>query len=91
MADKRYVASVEFYIWADNDQKALNELQLICALRSLEFDDDCSPLSLAEQPFGELGSRPVNADLNTFKLRKPGNCPECDCDKNHCNCNNPNK
>ncbi|MBR1525038.1 MAG: hypothetical protein IJ640_00060 [Prevotella sp.] len=59
MAQKRYVITLDAYLYADDDEQAKARCELY--REALQQIDDCRPavLSLCEQPFGTLGNRQV--------------------------------
>lgn len=54
---KRYVALVDFYVWANDDNDALNKTKEMCA--TFGGDNQCDVIKLVEQPFGSMNSRVV--------------------------------
>lgn len=56
---KRYVATVSFYVWAENDSEALSESRKIAKMIDLEHDNCCDLEELHENNFGSLDSRKV--------------------------------
>lgn len=56
---KRYVAAIEFYVWAENDEEAVKQLKKKAVEQSKQNDDRCSALSLCEQKFGTIGNREI--------------------------------
>lgn len=60
---KRYVATVEFYVWADSDMEATNQAKSLCKEQDAKADNRCELVSLVEQPFGILGNRSVKLSL----------------------------
>lgn len=61
--DKRYVAVVEFYVYAKTDEEATEKAKAMCKEQDKKNDDRCSLVKLVEQPFATLGSRIVYAAL----------------------------
>jgi hypothetical protein len=57
--EKRYVAVVSYYVWANSDEEAINKVKLQCKAQDLKNDDHCELIELVEQPFATLGNRPV--------------------------------
>lgn len=57
--EKRYVATIEFYIYAESDIEAKEQMDKICKERKEQFDDQTSIVSLWEQPSGTLSARKV--------------------------------
>jgi len=57
--EKRYVATVEFYVWGDNDEDVIKQVQEYCTEQDLKNDNHCNLNSLVEQPWGEIGNRVV--------------------------------
>lgn len=55
---KRYVALVDFYVWANDDNDAINKTKEMCASFG-EDDNQCDVIKLVEQPFGSMKSRTV--------------------------------
>jgi hypothetical protein len=65
MKPQRYVAMVEFYVWADTDKEAIEQVQELCREQVDEKDNSCQLIKIVEQPFATLGNRPVYDVLNT--------------------------
>ena len=57
--EKRYVATVEFYVWGDNDEDVIKQVQEYCTEQDLKNDNHCNLISLVEQPWGKIGNRVV--------------------------------
>jgi hypothetical protein len=57
--EKRYVATVEFYVWGDNDEDVIKQVQEYCTEQDLKNDNHCNLISLVEQPLGKIGNRVV--------------------------------
>lgn len=55
----RYVATVDFYVWADSDEDAIYQARHIAAQQSTKRDDRCSVIDIVEQPQGKIGNRKV--------------------------------
>lgn len=55
----RYVATIQFYIHADNDQEALNLAKSMSDEQRTKNDNDCSLISVVEQQFGTIGNRAI--------------------------------
>lgn len=56
--EKRYVAVIDFYIYANSDEEAKKKAQTMCT----QIDDgenECSVIKLAEQPTGSLDNRVI--------------------------------
>lgn len=60
--EKRYVAVIDFYVWAESDEEATKKVRDLCKIQDAKNDDKCSLIELAEQPFGTLSSRKVYID-----------------------------
>lgn len=59
MSERRYVVTIEAYVYADSDERAkIIAHQYASKLNEL---DDCRPSvsGLCEQPFGRLGNRKI--------------------------------
>ena len=56
---KRYVAVIDFYINADNDNQALKEAEKIARALDVKFDNKASVIELYEQPFGTMSNRKI--------------------------------
>lgn len=57
--EKRYVAVIEFYIWAKTDEEAVEQVKKRCKEQGAKNDDMCELMKLVEQPFATLGNRLV--------------------------------
>lgn len=51
---KRYVATVDYYVWADNEEEALKKVENNCEKQRLKHDDSCKMVGIVEQKFGTL-------------------------------------
>jgi len=56
---KRYVGTIEMYVWAENDDQAIDNLSELCKEQRRLNNNDCSVVGLVEQPTGTLGNRVV--------------------------------
>jgi len=56
---KRYVAVVEFYVYAETDEKAIEQAKDFCKSQDRVNDNKCSLTNLVEQPFGTLTNRQI--------------------------------
>lgn len=56
---KRYVVTLQLYIYTDKDSDAVFMANNLAKLIDKMGDNRCSVVGLAEQPFGELGNRKV--------------------------------
>ena len=63
--EMRYVATMDFYVWAHSDQEAVEQSRAIANNLAGEFDNRANVLSVVKQPHGTLGNTPV--DLNETK------------------------
>ena len=57
---KRYVAVVEFYVWADSDQQAVAAAKKFCEKQRIKKDNGCDLISMAEQPEGLFKKRVID-------------------------------
>ena len=57
--EKRYVAVVEFYVWAKTDQDAIDQVKKQCKEQDDINDDRCELIKLVEQPWATMVSRHV--------------------------------
>lgn len=55
--EKRYVAVVDFYVYAKDDNEAMQKAKGMCD--SFDGDSECSVVKLVEQPFGTTNSRVI--------------------------------
>lgn len=53
---KRYVAIVDFYIWAESDSEAKEKAEKFCKKQSEKKDNSCELKELHLQEVGKLGS-----------------------------------
>lgn len=59
---KRYVVVNEFYLWAEDDEKAVKTALKLAENEDKKFDNKCQVIDIVEQPVGRLGSRAVYGD-----------------------------
>lgn len=57
--EKRYVATMEFYVWAKNDEEAKQFAANIAKEQDQKYDDRAEITDLVKQPFGTFGNRKV--------------------------------
>lgn len=57
---KRYVVTISFYLWEDNDEYAVKEAKAFAKAIDDKEDNSCSVDSIYEQEFGTLGGRELN-------------------------------
>ena len=57
---KRYVQTIDLYVYADNDQEAIQVAQANVKILEAGGDYQASTISLSEQPFGQMKSRPID-------------------------------
>lgn len=62
---KRYVATADFYVYADTDEEAIQKAKSIAKAQDIKYDDRCSLIELCEQPTGTIINRQI--DINTLK------------------------
>ena len=60
MKEKRYVVTLDLYIYKEDDRKALNEAKSIISLLKSIGDNRASIVSLVEQEPGTIGNRKVD-------------------------------
>lgn len=57
---KRYAITVDLYIYAESDAKALNAARHFCESQRKQNDNQCHLQSLSEIPFGKIaGERSI--------------------------------
>lgn len=57
--EKRYVVTIEMYVWAETDEEAINEsIEAAHEINRAE-DNGCAVVSVVEQPAGTIGNRHV--------------------------------
>lgn len=65
MAKKRYIVTIDFYAWADNDKEVLKEVHELVSDRIEKFDDNSAIVSVVENVFASVDSKEIyNADNN---------------------------
>ena len=57
MTKKRYIASVDYYVYANSDKEAIEMCKLKCKEQDANNDDKCALLSIIEQPFGTFSTK----------------------------------
>jgi DNA-directed RNA polymerase subunit F len=60
----RYVVSVDFFVWANDDQNAISEAEAIINEIDLKYDNSPKITSLVKQEFGTIGNVKVVEDLS---------------------------
>jgi len=56
---KRYVITLDAYIYADTDEEAVNQAADLVKKMNKKYDNDADVVSLHEQPFGTFESRKI--------------------------------
>lgn len=59
MIKKRYIAKIDFYVYAESDNEAKKNAQEIAQDVSKIDDNQASVIGLSEQLFGTLGCREI--------------------------------
>jgi hypothetical protein len=59
MQKNRYVVTMEFYMWAGNDETVIKEAKAYAARIEEKLDNQCQITNIVAQEFGHLGNRPV--------------------------------
>lgn len=60
----RYVAEMDFYIWANSDEEAKGQANQVAKMLDDKFDNRASVTKLVRQPRGTTDSFPVNEGVN---------------------------
>lgn len=60
---KRYVAKMELYVWAPDEQSAKEEAAMIAKEIDAKYDNHASIVELGEQSHGTMDYFPVDLDL----------------------------
>lgn len=68
---KRYVTTISFYTYADDNQDAFDQSQKVCDEMKGKLDNQASVDSLHSQPFATLGSEEIN--ISDLKYNEPVN------------------
>jgi hypothetical protein len=63
--EMRYVATMEFYVWAHSDSEALAQAKAQATDSDMKHDNRAAITGMVKQPQGELGNTPI--DLNETK------------------------
>ncbi len=58
-SEKRYVATIEFYVYAKDDNEAIEYVNKFCDEQKTKEDNQCEITNLIEQPFGTIESRKI--------------------------------
>ena len=59
-SQKRYVATMEFFVWATDDSEAKMSADEVMATVREKYDNDASITDLVSQQFGKLGSTKIS-------------------------------
>lgn len=57
--NKRYVVTMDFYLWAESDDYAIKAAEIIAFQMNDRMDNRAAVLNIVEQPFGKIGSNRV--------------------------------
>jgi hypothetical protein len=66
MKENRYVATVSYYVYADSPRDAERKAIALCHSQREKYDNQCAIESIAEQPFGTLGSSKIELENPYF-------------------------
>jgi len=61
----RYVATMEYYVWAHSDSEALAQAKAQATEMNMKLDNEAAITGMVKQPHGKFGNTPV--DLNETK------------------------
>ena len=64
---ERFVAEIDFYVWANDDDDAKKQANKIVQTLDAKFDNRAKLNGLYSQPFGTLGNRVIPLDENAHK------------------------
>ena len=56
---KRYVVTLEFYMWEKDDETVIAKANEFAKEMDLNTDNRCSVVEIVEQEFADRGNRPV--------------------------------
>lgn len=54
MAQQRYVATIEMYVYAENKKEAIQQVNELCNQQKKENDNGAELITLTSAPFGSL-------------------------------------
>lgn len=76
--EMRYVATMDFYVWANSDQDAAEQAKSIASELDRKFDNRASITSLVKQEHGTFGNIPSEFNEGVMKMlrRKLSGAPE---------------
>lgn len=57
--NKRYIVTVDMYVYARNDQHAISKAKMIAKRQCDQYDNQCEVVDIIERPFASLMSRQV--------------------------------
>ena len=58
--EKRYVATMDFYVYANDDQDAVNKSQALANNMNMNLDNQAAITGLVKQEHGTIGNTPVD-------------------------------
>jgi len=67
--NKRYVAVIDFYVWAEDDEDAKQQAIQIAKDLADKEDNRAQLIQLASQPTGTLGNREIKLENQDIKLK----------------------
>jgi hypothetical protein len=62
--ETRYVATMEFYVWAQSDSEALAQAKAQATDLEMKHDNQAAITGLVKQPHGTMGNSPVEINEN---------------------------
>jgi len=60
MKEQRYVAKMEFYVYADDDEQAKLRATMMAEEMNAKMDNQAKVVELGRQSFGTLGYKPLD-------------------------------
>jgi hypothetical protein len=58
--EMRYVATMEFYVWAHSDSEALAQAKAQATEMDMKKDNQAAITGMVKQPHGTLGNTPID-------------------------------
>ena len=68
--EKRYVATMDFYVYANDDQDAINKSKALADNMNMNLDNQAEITGLVRQEHGAIGNSPVDFNEGSMLMLK---------------------
>jgi hypothetical protein len=68
--EMRYVATMEYYVWAHSDSEAIAQAKAQATDMNIKLDNQAAVTGIVKQQHGEIGNTPVEFNEGAMKMLK---------------------